>query len=179
MFAIMRAAAAAAEGEKAAFPPCDPWHFPSQLFWLALLFGVLYFVLSRFILPKLGSVLEHRESTIADDLDDAARMNEQAVDAQKAVEVSIAEAQAKARETANKARLKIDKEIAEATASVDAELDKKLSEAEARISKLREDTMQNVEDIAGTAAESMLAKFGTSASKADLNSAVKSALSEG
>lgn len=176
MIALLLAADAA--GEKAAFPPFDPWHFPSQLFWLAVLFGFLYFVLSRFILPKLGSVLEHRESTIADDLDDAARMNEQAVDAQKAVEVSIAEAQAKARETAAKARAKIDSEIADATAKVDAELDTKLSQAEARISKLREDTMQNVEGIASDAAGSMLAKFGTSASNSDLGAAVKSVLSE-
>ncbi|MDJ0922748.1 MAG: hypothetical protein QNI84_16590 [Henriciella sp.] len=176
MIALLLAADAA--GEAAVFPPFDPWHFPSQIFWLVLLFGFLYLVLSRFILPKLGSVLEHRESTIADDLDDAARMNEQAIDAQKAVEISIAEAQAKARETASKARAKIDKEIAEATAKVDGELDVKLSEAEERIAKLREDTMQNVEDIASEAASSMLAKFGASASKADLGKAVKSALSE-
>jgi len=160
------------------FAPFETWHYASQIFWLVIFFSILYFVLSRFILPKLGSVIEERESTIADDLDDAARMNEQALEAQKAVEVSIAEAQAKARETASKARTKIDQGIAEATAKVDAELDDKLNEAETRIAQLREETMQNVGDIASEAANSMLARFGTSASKADLGKAVKSALSE-
>lgn len=179
MFAIVLAAEAAQGAEKAAFPPFDPWHFPSQLFWLAVLFGFLYFVLSRFILPKIGSTLERRESTIAGDLDEAARLNEEAVDAQKAVEVSIAKAHAKARETADKARTKIDKSIADETAKVDAEVDAKLTEAETRIEALRADAMKNVESIAGDTAEAILGKFSSKAKKIDIASAVKTALGEG
>ncbi len=175
LFAI--AAEAASEGAAATFPPFDTSHFPSQLFWLALLFGFLYIVLSRFILPRLGGVLEHRESSIANDLDEAARMNDQAVDAQNVVETSIAQAQAKARETASKTRLKIDAVISAETNKIDSELDTKLSQAEIRISKLRDDAMQNVETIAGDAANSILSKFDTSTSKGDLDAAVKSALS--
>lgn len=177
MILFIIAAEAAHEGAAAPFPPFDTSTFPSQLFWLALLFGFLYIVLSRFILPRLGGVLEHRESSIANDLDEAARMNDQAVEAQNAVEMSIAQAQAKARETANKARLKIDTAISTETTKIDAELDIKLSQAEARISKLRDDAMQNVESIAGNAASNILAKLDSSASKGDLGAAVKSALS--
>jgi len=179
MYPILIAAEVAKDAEKAAFPPFDPWHFPSQIFWLVVLFGFLYFVLSRFILPSIGNTLERRESSIASDLDEAARLNEEAVDAQKAVEVSIAKAHAKARETADKARTKIDKEIASETAKVDAEVDKKLAEAETRISDLRSEAMKNVESIAGDAAETVLGKFGSKAGKADISSAVKTALGEG
>jgi F-type H+-transporting ATPase subunit b len=180
MYPIIIAAEAAKDAEKAAsFAPFDPWHFPSQIFWLVVLFGTLYIVLSRIILPRIGSTLERRESTIASDLDEAARLNEEAVDAQKAVDVSIAKAHAKARETADKARGKIDKEIATETAKVDAEVDKKLAEAESRISALRADAMQNVEGIAIDAAASVLGKFGSKATDAKLKSAVKTALEEG
>ena len=172
-------AADAAKDAGSAFPPFDPWHFPSQIFWLVVLFGSLYFIPSRFILPSIGNTLERRESTIASDLDEAARLNDEALDAQKAGEVSIAKAHAKARETADKARTKIDKELATETAKVDAEVDKKLAEAEARISELRADAMKNVESIAGDAAESVLSKFGSKAGKADISTAVKSALGEG
>ena len=177
MFAIILAADAAKEA--AVFPPFDPWHFPSQIFWLVVLFGTLYFVLSRFILPGIGNTLERRESSIASDLDEAARLNDEAVEAQKAVEVSIAKAHGKARETADKARAKIDKELTTETAKVDAELDKKLADAETRIAALRADAMKNVEEIAGAAAESVLGKFGSKAGKADVASAVKTALGEG
>lgn len=180
MFAIVMAAEAAHGAEKAAaFPPFETWHFPSQIFWLAVLFGFLYFVLSRFILPSIGNTLERRESSIASDLDEAARLNEEAVEAQKAVEVSIAKAHAKARETADKARAKIDKNIAEETTKVDAEVDAKLAEAETRIAALRADAMKNVESIAGDATESILGKFNSKAGKADISSAVKSALGDG
>ncbi|MCR9269293.1 MAG: F0F1 ATP synthase subunit B family protein [Henriciella sp.] len=179
MLAIILAADAASGAEQAAFPPFETWHFPSQVFWLVLLFGTLYIVLSRFILPSIGNTLERRESTIASDLDEAARLNDEAVQAQKAVEVSIAKAHAKARETADKARSKIDKDIAAETAKVDAEVDKKLAEAETRIAALRADAMKNVEAIASDAAESVVAKFGSKAGKADVSKAVKSALGEG
>ena len=180
MSPILIAAEAAKDADKAAsFAPFDPWHFPSQIFWLVVLFGTLYVVLSRFILPSIGNTLERRESTIASDLDEAARMNEEAVEAQKAVDVSIAKAHAKARETADKARSKIDKEIAAETAKVDAEVDKKLSEAETRIDALRAEAMQNVEGIAEDAAASLIGKFGSKAGKADVSAAVKSALGEG
>lgn len=179
MFAIVLAAEAAHGAEKAAFPPFDPWHFPSQLFWLAVLFGFLYFTLSRFILPKIGSTLERRESTIAGDLDEAARLNEEAVGAQKAVEVSIAKAHAKARETADKARTKIDKNLATETAKVDAEIDAKLAEAETRIDAFRTDAMKSVESIATDTTEVILNKFSAKAGKKAIGSAVKSALGEG
>ncbi|MEL7108775.1 MAG: hypothetical protein AAGJ68_03235 [Pseudomonadota bacterium] len=180
MSPILIAAEAATDADKAAsFAPFDPWHFPSQIFWLVVLFGTLYIVLSRFILPSIGSTLERRESTIASDLDEAARMNEEAIEAQKAVEVSIAKAHGKARETADKARSKIDKEIAAETAKVDAEVDKKLSEAETRIDALRAEAMQNVESIAEDAAASLIGKFGSKAGKADVSAAVKTALGEG
>lgn len=179
MISIILSADAVKGADSAAFPPFETWHFPSQIFWLVLLFGFLYFVLSRFILPNIGNTLERRESTIASDLDEAARLNEEAVDAQKAVDVSIAKAHAKARETADKARSKIDKNISAETAKVDAEVDAKLSEAETRISALRADAMKNVESIASDTAEVILGKFSSKAGKSDISSAVKSALSEG
>ena len=176
---IMAADAAHGAKEAAPFPPFDPWHFPSQIFWLALLFGFLYFVLSRFILPSIGNTLERRESSIASDLDEAARLNDEAVEAQKAVEVSIAKAHAKARETADKARTKIDKNIAEETAKVDAEVDAKLADAETRIAALRTEAMKNVESIASDTTEAIFGKFSSKAGKADITSAVKTALGEG
>lgn len=179
MISIILAADAAKGAESAPFPPFETWHFPSQIFWLVLLFGFLYFVLSRFILPNIGNTLERRESTIASDLDEAARLNEEAVGAQKAVELSIAKAHAKARETADKARAKIDKSISEETTKIDTEVDAKLAEAETRISALRADAMTNVESIANETAETILGKFSSKAGKSDISSAVKSALGEG
>lgn len=172
------AAQAGAHGEatKEAFPAFDPTWFASQLFWLAVFFVGLYFALSRFVLPKLSDTLEKRANRIASDLDEAARLNNQSVEAQKALELRLAQARAKARETADKAREKSEAELGKETARVDADLARKLEAAEARISKLRADAMSNVEQIAVDAAQAMIARLGVKATDADVKKAVSSAL---
>lgn len=160
----------------AAFPPFETWHMPSQLFWLAILFMALYVALSRYILPRLSDTIEKRANRIAFGLDEAARLNNQAVDARKALELRLAEARSKARETAEKARARSEAELASETARIDADASKKLEAAETRIKRLRSDAMKNVEAIAVDAAEAMIGKFGVKASKAELGKAVAKAL---
>ena len=50
----------AGHAAEAAFPPFDPTYFASQLFWLAISFIVLYVLLSRFVLPRIGGAIEER-----------------------------------------------------------------------------------------------------------------------
>lgn len=178
MFTLLAAtgAEAAAKAESSTFPPLDTWHFPSQIFWTLFLFGFLYFMLSRFILPKLGSTIETRHSTIADNLDEAQRLADEADAARKALEVSMAEARAKARETADAARSKIDAELATQTAKVDADINARLDEADARITELRDAAMANVSEIAADTLQAMTDKFGVKTTAATAKSAVSSAL---
>lgn len=160
----------------AAFPPFETWHMPSQLFWLAILFMTLYVALSRYILPRLSDTIEKRANRIAFGLDEAARLNNQAVESRKALELRLAEARSKARETAEKARARSEAELASETVRIDGDLSRKLEAAETRISRLRSDAMKNVEAIAVDAAEAMIGKFGVKATKAELRKAVARAL---
>jgi len=162
--------------ESGLFPPFDPTYFPSQLFWLAVTFGILYWVLSSMILPRLSANLERRSDTIADDLDEAARLNEQAEEAKQALEVSLAQARTKARDTAAKAEAAMAEEIAAETRKVDATIDKKLEAAEARINEVRSEAMANVQTVASDAASSILDKLGLSTSKSDVASAVQNVI---
>ena len=45
----------------------------AQILWGAIIFIVLYFVLARFALPQVSSVLELRAATIAADLQEIGR----------------------------------------------------------------------------------------------------------
>src|SRR5690606_27801834 len=67
----MGEAAAAAAEHGGAFPPFDPTFFPSQLLWLAVTFGALYWLSSRVLLPRLSGIIEDRRDRIADDLAEA------------------------------------------------------------------------------------------------------------
>ncbi len=171
---LLASAADAAEGNP--FPPFETWHMPSQLFWLAILFGGLYITLSRFILPRMADTFEKRANRIAADLDEAARLNNNAVSAQKALVSKLAEARARARETGEKALEKANAEITQESARVDAELGRKLDVADQRIDALREAAMKNVREIASQSATAITQRLGVKASAADVKKAVDAVL---
>ena len=54
-------------------PQLDASSYEEQIVWLFLTFFVLYFVVSKVALPRIGTVLVAREETIAEDLDTAER----------------------------------------------------------------------------------------------------------
>lgn len=67
-----------AHGEaKAGLPQFDVTTFSSQLFWLAISFGILYFFFSRYALPSISSTIEERRSLINDDLKQADKLSAQ------------------------------------------------------------------------------------------------------
>ena len=45
-----------------------PFIFTSQLFWLLVVFGIIFFGIGRGMLPKIQSTVEVREKKIAGDL---------------------------------------------------------------------------------------------------------------
>ena len=163
---------------EAAFPPFDPTYFASQLFWLAISFALLYFILSRFILPRIGGAIEERKDRIADNLDAAAQMKAQADETVDAYEKELAEARARAQAVAAEARAEVDKDIAEATREADAALDAKLAESETRIQAARETALAEVRSIASEAAAAAAKHLGDlEVSAADAEKAVDAARS--
>ena len=62
------------EGHHGGFPPFESHTFGSQLLWLAITFGALYFLMSRIALPRVASILETRSDRIASDLGEAQRL---------------------------------------------------------------------------------------------------------
>ena len=164
------------EGVERVFPAFDATYFPSQLMWLLLTFGPLYFILSRFILPRMSANLEHRSKTIVDDLDAAARLNDQAEEAKQSLEVNLAKARAGARETVAKAEAEMADEIAAETRKMDSALDKKLAAAEARIAEVRAEALSNVSSVATDATKAIVTKLGLPAAAGDAEAAVSKAL---
>lgn len=149
----------AGEHASGLFPPFDPAGFPSQLFWLALTFGVLFIAMSRLVLPKIGGAIERRQVKIATDLDEAAALNEKATTAQQALELKLAEARAKARETAAAAKAEAEAETAAESAKVEADLEERLGQAAERIAKVQAEAMRHVEEAAATTAGAIVTEL--------------------
>jgi len=160
----------------AVFPPFDTSTFPSQLFWLAITFFTLYFLLSRWLLPRIGSALEERRDRIADDLDAAAQMRSQAEETAAAYEQSLADARAKAAGLAAEAKAEMDKVIEEETRTATQAAEAKMAEAEARINAAKATAIENVRVIAAEAAAAAAGRLGgLEIADADAKKAVDSA----
>lgn len=165
-----------AKVEHEAFPPFDPSHYPSQLLWLAITFGIFYYIVSKMISPRIGGIIAAREGRIAGDLAEAKRMKDEADAAVAKYEAELSEARSKAQAIA---RIAGDEAKAKADAErtrLEADLAKKISEAEASIAEIKNNALAEVNTVAeDTAAEIVEALAGITVTRADAASAVAAA----
>ena len=175
---MLAAAAPAGHGDskevEGVFPPFDPSYFPSQIFWLLLSFFTLYFILKSVFLPRVGGIIEQRSNRIADDLDNAARMQREAEDAERAYERALSDAKAKANNVAETTRQSINDEVATELEAADAKAAEQALIAEERIKKIRTEALSNIDDIASNTASEIVAKLiGKAPTKAQLSKVMK------
>ena len=154
-------------------PQLDASTFVSQIFWLILTFGALYYLLNKKLLPKLIEVLESRQERIDKDLDQAAQLRKEAEEVYRGYEAVVAEAHAKAQVQIKGKRDAIAAEAAARQAALDAELAKQIADAEARINAERETALGELKDIAVEVAQSATERLvGVKISKTEAKAAL-------
>lgn len=171
------AAGAPAGGQKSGvFPPFDGSTFASQLFWLAVLFGLMYYVLAKVALPRVARILDDRRQRIEGDLAKAAAAQKKAEEAGAAYEEALAKARANAQAIAGKARDEAARAADTRRKALEADLATKLAQSEATISRTKADAMANVGGIASEAAADIVARLtGKAPTAAELKAAVGAA----
>lgn len=158
------------------FPPFDSTTFASQLLWLALTFGLLYLIMSKIALPRISEILEVRRDRIEGDLAEADRLRQQTDKAIAAYEDELAKAKANAHAIAQANRDKIGAETAASRADAEADLAGKMAQAEARIGKMKDAALTQVDDIAADTAQSLVAALFGKVTKAQAAAAVAKVL---
>ena len=160
-------------------PQFDPSTFPSQVFWLAITFGAMYFIMARHVLPRIAEVLEERSERLTGDLEKAEALRKEA----EAVIAAYEEALTKARAEAAAVVAQAAQEIADASAqrqdAFAAELAQRTEAAEARIDQAKQEAKAQIRDIALDATTELIAKLtGAAPKKAPVQKAVETALKE-
>lgn len=157
---LMAGAAAATEATAAesggGLPQMDFKTYPSQIFWLAVTFGLLYWMMSTIILPRLGGAIETRRDRIAADLDRAAESRREATEAEAAYGRALADARAKAQGIAADTRTKLNADIAAMQASMEKDIAGKTAAAETRIAAMKRDAALRVKDAAADTTKSVV-----------------------
>lgn len=160
-------------------PQFDPQWFVSQIFWLVVTFAVLYFIMSKLVLPRISSVLEEREERIADDLDKAQQLMREAETVMAGYERNMAEAREQAQQALRAAQEQAARETAEAHARLAAELADQTRTAEARIAAARAEAVGQVQEIAIDVARAATQRLiGTEPDAGRLSAAVAEARAE-
>jgi F-type H+-transporting ATPase subunit b len=164
-------------GPKGAFPPFNKETFASQLVWLAIVFVILYQLISRVAIPRIGGILAARTQRIEGDFAAAQRMKEQSEAALAAYEKSLAEARNRAQAIGAEIRDKLHAEGEERRKALEAKLNTELAEAEKQIATTKSAAMTNVRTIAVDAAAAIVQRLiGTAPPPAAVTSAVDEAL---
>ncbi|MFZ2019300.1 MAG: ATP F0F1 synthase subunit B [Methyloceanibacter sp.] len=157
-------------------PQLNPLDWAPQIIWLIIVFGILYVLMVKVVLPRIGGVIEARASHIAKDLAEADRLRRQTEEAIAAYEQALAEAKQKAHAIIDAGRAKLKEEIAAEREKLERELGKKSAEAEARINAAKTSAMKDVSAVAADVAADIVRRLiGSAPSRGDIEKAVEAA----
>ena len=160
-------------------PQLEPLDWAPQLIWLVVTFGILYVLMLKVALPRIGSVLDMRRAHIARDIETAETLRRETEEAIAAYEQAIAEAKQKAQNIAQEGRAKLNEEIAAERAKLDRELAAKSKEAEARIDEAKASALKEVNKVAADVAADIVQRLiGVAPSGPELAKAVEAARKE-
>ena len=152
----------------------------SQLFWLAITLGFIYFVIGRGMLPKIQSTVDQRDQRIADDLAAAEQAKGEADRIEEAYRTRMDESRADAMKQTNaakqKGQLAMEKQIAKANEAIEA----KVAKASAKIGESRTAALANIENVAAELTQEIVGKVaGVTVGRDEAAQAVKAAMING
>jgi F-type H+-transporting ATPase subunit b len=148
----------------------------SQIVWLLIIFGLLYYVLSVYALPRVEGVLEDRRRRIEGDLEAARAAKAEADAAMAAHRESTAKARAEAQAAIAGALQQSQAEAQARSDELAARLARQIEEADARIAAARDAAMGAIRQVATDTTGALIARLGVQASPAAVNAAVDRAV---
>lgn len=157
-----------------------PEIFWSQFFWLAVVFGIIFFAIGLGMVPKIQSTVDQRERKVADDLAAAERARVEADASEEAFRLRMDESRAEAMKTTAAAKAEGAKATEQKIAKADASIQAKLAKAEEKIRASRAEALAKIEEVATELAQDVAGKVaGLKISRDDAARAVKAELING
>ena len=154
-----------------------PFIFFSQLFWLLLVFGIIYFGIARGMVPKIQSTVEAREKKIADDLAVAQEARAAAEETEAQYRARMDESRAEAAKVTREARQASALETEAKVRAASEQIAKKVAAAEAEIRSAAEAARAEVEKAAVEATQDLMSRLiGAKVDKAQAAAAVQAEL---
>jgi F-type H+-transporting ATPase subunit b len=140
-------------------PQLDVSTFPSQLFWLAVTFIILYVLMKRLALPKVETAITARRNRLDDDLARAAQFKSEAEATLAAYQQALAEARANAQARMRETGERLAAEAAERQRQIGAALARRIAAAEGEIAAAKARALADLRGVATDLACSVAEKL--------------------
>ena len=157
-------------------PQLDFSTFGNQIFWLLVALVLIYLILSRAAIPRIGRILGDRQGLMTADLAAAEDFKRKARDAEAAYDRALAEARTEAGKIVAANKAEIDAELSAATTRADAEISARAAESERRIGEIRQTAAEDARLVAQDVAGDLVRHFGTAHDAAVIEAAVNARL---
>jgi len=154
---------------------CADW-MGNQVAWLVVSLIIIYFVMSRIALPRIGSVLAERSGTITNDIAAAEELKLKAVEAEAAYDKALVDARQAANEIVANAKAEIQADLDAELAKADAQIAVKTAEGEAAIADIKASANKSVTAVAKDTAKALIESMGGKADAKTITAAVNAAM---
>lgn len=151
--------------------------YASQIFWLLVVFGLIYFGIGKAMLPKIQSTVDARDGKIASDIAAAQAARAEADRTEEAYRSAMDAARASALKATQEAKAAAGREAETRVKARDVELNALADAAEQRIAASRRDALSSIEDVAAEAAQEIVARVsGVTVDRSEATTAVRAEL---
>jgi F-type H+-transporting ATPase subunit b len=140
-------------------PQLDVSTFPTQIFWLAVTFAILYVLMAKLAMPKIEKVVEGRRRRVEGDLEKAAQMKAEAETVIAAYEKALADARHQAQLTMKETADRLGAEAAERQRKAALVIAERTSEAEKRIGAAKAAAMSSLREVATEVARAAVGRL--------------------
>lgn len=158
--------------KQAGYAPIDVASAFPVIFWSIVLFGALYFVLDRVILPRVHGAIEHRTQSLEDNNRNARQATDKLDELQKSIESVREEGRAQSKAIIAEARNEGSKIQSEELSNVDNEISEQVTEAESRIAEARDEALSNLSTIAEQTVGEIVSKLEVDVTSKQISEAV-------
>ena len=142
--------------ESSGMPQLNPEFWFSQIFWLIIVFGVLFVILSKLILPKISANLEARKSQILENIGAAEKQRKESENKIVEYEKILLDSKNEAKNYFNKAREQILKDIDKKRKVLENEINEEIKKAEKEIIDLKNKSPEKINKIAVEASSDLV-----------------------
>jgi F-type H+-transporting ATPase subunit b len=129
-------------------PQLNPEFYIAQIFWLALVFSAIYCFVTFYFIPRIGTVVDKRESTVKKHLSDAQKVLEKQKELKSKMEAILEKARDQSSEIKRITAKDTEIELNQSIAKVEREMVKKLAKAEEKLARQKSQLLEEIEHSA-------------------------------